>query len=157
MVTSGSIDDTLMSPMASLSRTAFSGDVVLRCTSLCQSICSDDAPGIIVEVNICRNAGLSCPQPWRMSSTMALPSALRPAARVSAVEHKLRNALGMAHRIRDADRAALGDSEQGEPIQARRVDDCFQIAHEGLEGDVVHVPVRESVATFVVTHQLVVT
>ena len=50
---------------------------------------------------------------------LRLRAALAPPARKAAVEHEMADALGMAHRIGDGNRAALRDAEQRETARAR--------------------------------------
>ena len=63
------------------------------------------------------------------------------------------DALGMAHRIGDGHGAALRDAEQREPVEAGRLDHALEVAHEGVERDVVDVPVGQAVAARVVADQ----
>ena len=84
-------------------------------------------------------------------ASAAAPRLRRP--REAAVEDELADALGMPHRIGDRERAALRDAEQREALEPRRVDHAFEIAHEGLERDVVDVPVGQAVAARVIADQ----
>ena len=59
--------------------------------------------------------------------------------------------------VGDGDRAALGDAEQREPLQAEGVDHRLEVAHPRVEGErvVVDVPVRQAAAALVVADQRV--
>src|SRR5262249_17299997 len=69
----------------------------------------------------------------------------------------MRNLLGMPGRIFDSDRATPAGSDHGKPLEARRVDDAFEIAYPGLERKILGVAIRESTAAGVVSEQFVVT
>ena len=65
----------------------------------------------------------------------------------------MRHALGVFDRIADRNRAALGDAQQREALDASGVDDGFQVVHERLEGNVLDLPIRQAVAACVVSDQ----
>ena len=67
---------TSVSPVAIRLRTASSGEVEIRWSSLNQSICSLVPPGINCEVNSWRKAGFSWPQPRRTRVSIAAPCSL---------------------------------------------------------------------------------
>jgi hypothetical protein len=56
-----------------------------------------------------------------------------PTLREGAEKDKVTDALGVTNGVRDRDRAALGNSEQREPVEPGCVDDGFQITHPCLE------------------------
>ena len=61
-----------------------------------------------------------------------LATATVPAARVAAVEDEAADALGMPHGVGDRDRRALRHAEQGEAVDARRVDDRLEVGDPAL-------------------------
>ncbi|MNR13798.1 hypothetical protein D3C85_1302260 [compost metagenome] len=75
---------------------------------------------------------------------------------VATVQHEVAHPLGMRHGVRHGDRRALGNAQQREMIDAGGVHDGFEITQPRLEGQVIHVAVREATATFVVAHERVV-
>ena len=113
------------------------------------------------EVKTWRNAGLSFPQPiadeLANGAVLALRlgvAAVRVAARVAAVEDQARDALRVPHRVGDARRRALRDSEQRERLARRgRFDDLLQVVDPALEGEVGDVPVRHPAAALVVADE----
>ncbi len=82
-----------------------------------------------------------------------LPATLAPAARVTAIQHEVRDAFGMAHSIGDRHGAALGNTQERKPVEPRRVDDRLEVAHERIQGDVIDIPIGKTIATLVVTDQ----
>src|SRR6266404_972461 len=84
---------------------------------------------------------------------LALRATLAPSPGIAAVENEPGHSLGVKNRIGDGDGAALGNPEQRESLEAGRVHYRFEIAHEGFEGDVGDVPVREAVAARVVADE----
>jgi hypothetical protein len=65
----------------------------------------------------------------------------------------MHHALGVLDRITDRNGAALGDTQQRETFDAGGVDDGFQVAHEGLEGNLLDLPIGQAVAACVVSDQ----
>ena len=65
------------------------------------------------------------------------------------MRHPLRVARRIGHRRRTAFRAA----HEGEPIEAERVDDRFEIANERIDGELGIVPIRKAVAALVVVDE----
>jgi hypothetical protein len=58
--------------------------------------------------------------------------AAAPAARIAAVQHQVRHALGVAHRVLDHRGRALADAEQHHrPVDARRLHDLLEVAGSG--------------------------
>jgi len=112
------------------------------------------------EVKSWRKAEFSLPQPTRISVSMAASSsfwaAVRRACSDPACSRRRGHPLGVAHRVGDGDRTPLGDPEQREPRDPRGVDYRLQIAHEGVERDLVGGPVRQPVAAGVVPDELMV-
>ena len=76
-----------------------------------------------------------------------------PSAREAAVENQPTDALRDCAPHRRLNRAALRHCEQRKALQAVRLDDAFEIADEGIERDVVHLPVRQPVAAGVIADQ----
>ena len=72
-----------ISPFAMKIRSAFSGEADARCSSLNQLICSGVESGMKMDVKICRKAGFSFPQPWRMRAASACPWATASSSRFS--------------------------------------------------------------------------
>ena len=150
-----------MSVSTSMKRTAFAGEVEMRCSSLNQRCCSSDASGMKCDVKNWRNAGFSWPQP--ISTSFSIMSALsrccagrraqQPAARIAAVQHEMRHPLWMLHRVGDRDRRALRDAEQRKALEAGRVDDELEIAQPGLEAQILDVPVGKAAAALVVADE----
>ena len=107
--------------MACRMRTAFSGEVVTRCRSsnhchLLGRAARDEQRGENVP-----ERRVLLPQPWRINvirasacSHLLLRTALAPPARVIRRRARVANALRMAHRIGDRDRASLRYAKQGE-------------------------------------------
>ena len=118
--------DTSKSPIAWPSRAAFSGEVVLRCSSLKAAICSGVAPGKKRDVKSCRNVGCTVPHPWRASVRTASAvwtsrgAARAPASHKPAVEHEPTHPLRVTHRMRNGHGAALRHPHQHVPLEPRR-------------------------------------
>jgi hypothetical protein len=98
----------------------------MRCRSVNHFVCSSLPPGMNSEVKSWRKAGFSLPQPWRIRVSKRFGirdflgrAALAPAARERAVQHEMADALGMAHRIGDCDRAALRNPSSGNRLMPR--------------------------------------
>ena len=81
---------------------------------------------------------------------LAVLAAEPPAARIPAVQDHAGNAVRVSCRIRDGDRSRLGDAEQRESLQARRIDDRFEIADPPVDRRVADVGVREPAASLVI-------
>lgn len=62
--------------------------------------------------------------------------------------------LWVPDRVADADRAALGDAEQGEPVQPGRIHNDLQVTDERVQGELVRMAVRQAAAALVVAHDL---
>src|SRR4051812_30408891 len=62
----------------------------------------------------------------------------------------------MLGRICNSDGSTLGDSQHWKPVELDGVDKLFEIAYPRREGEVADVPVRESIAALVITHEGVV-
>src|SRR3546814_2531921 len=69
---------------------------------------------------------------------------MAPAGGVSAEQDEVADPAGVASGIFDRDGAALADAQEWEALQPERVDDCFEIANEGLEADVDDITVGRS-------------
>ena len=67
----------------------------------------------------------------------------------------MRDALGMANRVRDRDGAALRNAEKGEAVEPGGVDHRLEIGDEGLERYGLHVAVGQAVAAHVVADERV--
>ena len=93
-----------MSSTARRMRAAFSGDVVLRCSSLNHCTCSAVAPGMNSEVKIWRKAGFSWPQPWRMRVSTASACSILGASRACACRARTRRRARDGLRARDGAR-----------------------------------------------------
>ena len=110
-----------------------------------------------------RIAGLSCAQPCRISaiiasraSTSSLIADDAPALREGAIEDEMRHPFRVARRIGHRRRTALRAPHEGEPIEAERVDDRFEIANERIDGELRTVPIRKTVAALVVVDEAMV-
>ena len=116
---------TSTSPAASVSRSAFSAEVDTRWSSLNQAACSGLAPGMNSVVKTCRKAGVSRPQPSRMSAcrparaSRVARAAVLPAARGAPVEDEVAHTLRVLDRVGDRDPGALRDAQEREPLRAR--------------------------------------
>ena len=73
---------------------------------------------------------------------------------VGAEQDQMADPLRMTGRVGDRHRAALGHTEQREPLQAEVVDDGFEVLHEGVEREVVDVVRRQPAAPLVVADEL---
>ena len=71
------------------------------------------------------------------------------------MQDQMADALRMANGVRDRDRSALRDTEQGKALTAARVGDRFEIAHPCLERQ-LGVPIGQSASARVITDQRVV-
>ena len=69
--TLGSSASTSISVSTFMKRTAFAGEVEMRCSSLNQRCCSREASGMKCDVKNWRNAGFSPPQPISMSFSIS--------------------------------------------------------------------------------------
>ncbi len=78
---------------------------------------------------------------------------LRQATRVAAIDHQLRDPLGMAGSVFDGNRTALARRENGEAIETGCVRDRLEIPHPGFEGDVPDAPIRKAASARVVAEQ----
>src|SRR5262249_58587025 len=87
------------------------------------------------------------------SSEFVRVSAGTPALRISSQEYEMRHALRVLDRVGDGGGAALGNPDQREPIELSRIDDALEVQQHRLEGQVVHLSVGETVASFVVTNE----
>src|SRR5262249_27473077 len=65
--------------------------------------------------------------------------AMQEAARKSAVDDQMGQALGMAMRIADGDGAALRQADQGKSLEARAVDHRLEVLDKAIERDARHV------------------
>jgi hypothetical protein len=65
----------------------------------------------------------------------------------------MRDPRGMADRVADRDRAAEGDAEQNEALDAHRLDHRLQVGDEGVVGEVRDDAVRQTVAPRVVADE----
>ena len=95
-----------------------------------------------------------------MAAACSLSAALRArfaAERKASGEHEAVHPLRMARRIGNRYGAALGDSEQIKPLEPGGIDDGFQVAHKGVQGYFVDVPIRQAHAPSVVAEQRMVT
>ncbi len=90
-----------------------------------------------------------------MVPAQVLVATTGPALGEATVEDEVADSLRVPHRVGDRDGTALGDAEQREALEARGVDDGLEVADEGVEGDVVTVPVGQAVAALVVAQQRV--
>ena len=81
--------------------------------------------------------------------------ALQPAARVGAQQHQVADALRMARRVLDRDRAALRMPEQHEALEPGSLRHGLEVAHQRIEGD-LRVPVGKAGAPLVHTRHRVV-
>ena len=152
-----------MSSSRSMRRAAFSGDVDTRCSSSNHCSCSGVASGMNRQVNTLQNAGLLSPHPRRIrlasarrASMLVRRAGVVQPRRERAIQHEVRDALGVLHRVRNRDRAAAGDPEERKPIETRRVDHRFQIADPRVEAHIGDVALRHAIATLVVTDDAVV-
>src|SRR5262249_50937858 len=78
---------------------------------------------------------------------------LASAAGKPAIEDEAAYTPRVAHRIGNRDGTALRHPEQRKLGHVDRINDGLEIAHESIEGNVVHLPVREPVAAGVVADQ----
>ena len=62
----------------------------------------------------------------------------------------------MACGIGDRHRTTLREAQQWELLEAKRVNQRFEVLYPRFEGDVIALPVGESTASFVVSNQLVI-
>src|ERR1051326_298769 len=62
----------------------------------------------------------------------------------------------MADSIRDRDWPALRNSQDGKRSQTQGIDNGFEVADECFEREIFNVPMRKSVASFVISHQQMV-
>src|SRR5216684_2825785 len=75
------------------------------------------------------------------------------AASEPAIQDEVAHSLRMPDRIGDGDGATLRDPQQRKPLQAIGVNDALEITHERLEGNILHVPVGETISPLVVADQ----
>ena len=68
----------------------------------------------------------------------------------------MRHPFRVARRIGHRRRTALRAPHEGEPIEAERVDDRFEIANERIDGELRTVPIRKTVAALVVVDEAMV-
>ena len=144
-------------PAAMRFRTALSGEVEIRSSSLNQSICSLVAPGMNCDVNIWRNAGFSAPSPNVSGTASPYVAPFRPlTGRASpnrseaAQQDQMADALRMAHCIGDRYSASLRDAEQCEAFEARSFYHGFEVAYIRIERNVSDFTIRQAVTTRVV-------
>src|ERR1044071_7984118 len=75
-------------------------------------------------------------------------------ARVSAVKHESRDALGMLHCIRDTSCGALGNAEECKgPRRIDYVDERLQVLDPTFERKIADIPVSDSATAFIVTNE----
>ena len=68
----------------------------------------------------------------------------------------MRDPLGMPGSIGNRHGATLREPEERKTIEPGGVGDCFHVAHPGIEGNFVYVPIRQAVAAGVVSDQCVI-
>ena len=158
--TCGSRSVTSISSKASRMRTAFSGDVVIRCSSLNHCICSGVPPGMNSEVKICRKAGLSWPQPCWISVDQRLgllglscgDRACAGRGRIRRTGPVARRAPGGAPRRRSRPRT-LRDAEQRKSLEAGRYYHGSRSRTNASNEMSPDVPVGQAVAALVVADE----
>ena len=69
------------------------------------------------------------------------PGAFLPADSIASEKDQMRNAFGVPDRIGDRDRATLRQAVKCKAIEARRIDDGFEIADEIFKANVRHLAV----------------
>src|SRR5215510_314970 len=72
------------------------------------------------------------------------------------MQHEACHPTGIPNRVFDGDGAALGDTKKRKFFDTCSVDYGFQVANKCLEGDLLNVPIREAVATFVIADKAVI-
>ena len=104
-------------------------------------------------LNIRRNAGFGAVHPRGSRRRWPLPRC--PRRGTAGRAHTRRtgpcgNAVRVSCRVRDGDRGRLGDAEQRESFQARRIDDRLEIADPHVDRRIADVGVREPAASLVI-------
>src|SRR5262245_28124134 len=105
-----------------------------------------------------------CPGPIREGLRLASPRAGRsrqigahsPACRISSVQHETCNAARIPDRVLDGNGTALGNPQERKPFDSGRIDDRFQVANKCVEGNLLNVPIRQTVGPRVIADKTVI-
>jgi hypothetical protein len=71
------------------------------------------------------------------------------------MDHQTRHALRMLRRVGDRRGATLRHSEQCKPFQSRRINHRFQVRDHRLQREILHIPIRETVASLIEAQEAV--
>ena len=82
-----------------------------------------------------------------------LLTAVLPAMRERTVQHQVRDAFGVADGVLDRNGASLRDADQREAVDVCRFHHRFEVGYLRGQGQIGHVPVRETAATGVVADE----
>src|SRR5208282_3371996 len=113
-----------------------------------QIVCEHPANGGVVRAPLHPHQCREC-----LASFALCRGALTGSECKTATEYQVRDTLGILHRVSDRDGAALRQSEQWEPLDACRIDDCCKVVDPRIQRYLIHVPIRQACAARIVTDQ----
>src|SRR3984893_15895734 len=72
---------------------------------------------------------------------------------MASVENKARDPFGMASGKGNGNRSAARNAEKRKTVETEGVNHCFEVAHERLERNLRHIPVRKAATALVIADE----